>query len=116
MTEDDGAALVRQYLEAAAAGALDSFDALFATDYVNHHPDGGEDSGPDRMKEFVRGVLALIPDLSIEVQDLFADGDTIGARITLRGTLMETGTPIAMTGIQMYRIFQRQDRRALVRS
>ena len=104
MAQNDGSALVRQYLEAAVAGALDCFDDLFAKDYVNHHPDGGEDSGPEAMKEFIRGVLALIPDLSVEVQDLFTDSDTVGARLTLRGTLVSTGTPITMTEIQMYRI------------
>ena len=104
MAQDDGAALVRRYFEAATAGALDRFDVLFAADYVNHHPDGGEDRGPEGMKEFVRGVLALIPDLSVDVQDLFANGDMVGARITLRGTLPATGTPIALTEIQLYRI------------
>ena len=104
MTQDDGASLVRRYLDAAVAGDLDGFDALFAADYVNHRPDGDEDRGPDGMQEFVRGVLALIPDLSVEIHDLFADGDTVAARLTLRGTLMPTGAPIALTEIQLYRI------------
>ena len=91
MAQDDGAALVRRYFEAATAGALDSFDVLFAADYVNHHPDGGEDRGPEGMKEFVRGVQALLPDLSVDVQDLFANGDMVGARITLRGRRRRRG-------------------------
>jgi predicted ester cyclase len=102
MVHDDGVALVRHYL--ASPSTLDNFDDLFAADYVNHHPEGGEDSGPEAMKEFVRAVFGLIPDLSVEVQDLFADGGTVAARLTLRGTLAATGAPITMTEIQMYRI------------
>ena len=104
MPQDDGVALVRRYFEAAATGAVDRFDVLFAADYVNHHPGGGDDTGPEKMKEFIRGVAALIADLSVELHDLFADGDTVGARLTLRGTAKATGTPIALTEIQLYRI------------
>ena len=67
MVHDDGVALVRHYL--ASPSTLDNFDDLFAADYVNHHPEGGEDSGPEAMKEFVRAVFGLIPDLSVEVQE-----------------------------------------------
>ncbi len=104
MVHDDVVALVRRYLETAVAGSLESFDELFAIDYVNHHPDGGEDRGPEAMKDFVRAVQGLIPDLSVEASDLFADGGTVAARLTLRGTLASTGQPITMTEIQIYRI------------
>ena len=56
------------------------------------------------MKEFVRAVFRLIPDLIVEVQDLFATAAPSPPRLTLRGTLAATGAPITMTEIQMYRI------------
>src|SRR5262249_9680926 len=104
VTQDDGTALVRRYFAAAAAGDLDAFDALFAPDYVNHHQDGREDRGPEGMKAFVRGVLGAVGGLSVEVHDLFADGDKVAAKITLGGTWTATGAPIAVTEIQLYRV------------
>lgn len=104
MTHDDGAALVRRYFAAAVADDLDVFDDLFAPDYVNHRPDGGENRGPAGMKEFVRGVLERFPGLAVDVQELFADGDKVAARITLRGTSAAAGTAVASTEIQLYRI------------
>ena len=101
-TRDNGAALVRRYLEAAAVGDLDAFEVLFAADFVNHRPDGGENRGPDGMREFVRGVLAWITNLSVEVHDLFPDGEYVGARVTLHGT--SAATPITITEIQLYRV------------
>jgi len=106
MTRADGVGLVRQYFDAVAAGDLDSFDLIFATDYVNHRPDGSEDHGPDGMKAFVRAVREWIPDVSVEVQDLFAHCDIVGARITLSGTSATTGTPVVLIEIQLYRIAQ----------
>ena len=38
------------------------------------------------------------------MQDLFADGDKVAARITLRGTPAAAGTAVATTEIQLYRI------------
>jgi ketosteroid isomerase-like protein len=100
----DGVALVRRYFKAVVAGDLDAFDRVFATDFVNHRPDGNFDTGPDGMRQFVRAVLEWIPDLSVEVQDLFAHADVVGARITLSGTAAATGTPVSLTEIQLYRI------------
>ena len=104
MTQDDGAALVRRYFAAAVADDLDVFEDLFAPDYVNHRPDGGENRGPAGMKEFIRGVLERFPGLAVDVQDLFADGDKVAARITLRGASASTGTAMDITEIQLYRI------------
>jgi ketosteroid isomerase-like protein len=104
VTQHDGTDLVRRYLDAAVAGDVDAFDRIFAADYVNHRPDGQGNRGTAGMKEFIRGVLARIGGLSVEVHDLFADGDTVAAKITLRGTWTATGAPIAITEIQLYRI------------
>jgi ketosteroid isomerase-like protein len=104
VSDNDGEGLVRRYFAAAEAGDLEVFDALFAPGYVNHRVDGTEDRGPDGMRAFIRGVLARIRGLSVEVHDLFADGDKVAAKITLRGTWTATGTPIAVTEIQLYRV------------
>ena len=104
MSDNDGEGLVRRYFAAAEAGDLEVFDALFAPGYVNHRVDGNAARGPDGMRAFIRGVLARIRGLSVEVHDLFADGDKVAAKITLRGTWTATGTPIAVTEIQLYRV------------
>ena len=45
-----------------------------------------------------------IPDLSVDVQDLFAHRDIVGARITLSGMSATTGTLVVLTETQLYRI------------
>ena len=69
MVHDDGVTLVRRYLETAVPGSLETFDDLFATDYVNHHPEGGAQDarvreaaellkvGPDEMIERLAAIL-----------------------------------------------------------
>ena len=101
MSAEESMALVRRYL---GGGDVDAFDEIFAADFVSHRPGGGEDRGPDGMKAFVASVRARIPGTTVEVQEMFADGQMVAARLTLRGTWAATGAPITLTEMHLYRI------------
>ena len=104
MSADDPTSLVRRYLESGRSGDLDAFDQIFAPDFVSHRPNGGEDRGPDGMRAFVSGIHKLIPDLTLEILELYADGPMVAARIAIRGTWAQTGAPMSLTEMQFYRV------------
>jgi predicted ester cyclase len=54
---------------------------LYADNYVN--PFG---TGPSARAEPIRRYHAAFPDLHVEIEELIVAGDTVVARITLRGT------------------------------
>jgi ketosteroid isomerase-like protein len=104
MGGEEHAALVRRYLEEGAVGNVDSFDELFAPDFVSHRPDGGEVRGPEGMKAFITGLHQRIQGLTSDILELYADGQMVGARLALSGVWAPTGNPIALTEMQLYRI------------
>jgi steroid delta-isomerase-like uncharacterized protein len=92
-------------------GNVDSVDGVFAPDFVGHDPNRPEiRGGADAVKASVRTFHTAFPDLSISVDDLFAAGDRIVWRYTLRGThrarflgVEATGRKIEVTGISIFR-------------
>ena len=104
MGAEEHAALVRRYLEEGAVGNVDSFDELFAPDFVSHRPDGGEVRGPEGMKAFITGLHQRIQGLTSDILELYADGQMVAARLALRGVWAPTGTQIALTEMQLYRM------------
>jgi ketosteroid isomerase-like protein len=97
------AALVRRYVAAVNAGDLDAVEELFARDYVNHLPSGPA-TGPRAMREFVAEVREWLTALDVTVDELIADGDQVGVRLTLRGTPADAGREVTLREIQIYRI------------
>jgi len=96
-------ALVRRYVDAVNSGGLEVIDDLFASDYVNHRPTGPE-VGPAAMREFVASVRKTLPDISMSIDEMIADGDKVGVRVTLRGTSTVFGRSVTIPEIQIYRI------------
>src|SRR5439155_18740111 len=95
--------LVRRYIDAVNAGDLEVINDLFAADYVNHRPTGPE-AGPAAMREFVASVRRTLPDISMSVDEMIADGDKVGVRVTLRGTSTVLNRLVTIPEIQIYRI------------
>lgn len=85
------AVLQRYYDELFVKHNLDAADELFTPDYVSHHNDPvGLPPGPEGVKQFVASTLEGFPDLTLTVEDMFAQGDLASSRWTMRGT--NTGT------------------------
>ena len=70
------------------------------------------DPGPGGVTSFVARLLAVLPDLAVRLDDLFAaENDTVVARFTITGTHQgeflggpATGKPVAITEITIWRI------------
>ena len=102
----------RFFEEIWSQGNLDLVDELVAPDYVGH-PSGPEDTvrGPEGVKEYIGGLRAGIPDLTMTVEDQLADHDMVATRWTARGTqtgdlmgIEATGRTAAVTGITIQRL------------
>ena len=83
----------RVFLEGMGKGQLEVVDECLAEDAVDRHPFGPDE--PD-MRAHLKGAISMLrgamPDLSVSVEDLVAEGDRVAARVILQGT--HTGSPL----------------------
>ena len=92
-------------------GNLAVADEIIAPDYVRH--DAGDPfpaRGPEDVKRIVAMLRAMLPDLTIEVEDMIADGDRVVSRYTgvatdTRGFMGRppTGKVVRTPAIQIFR-------------
>jgi len=86
--------VVRRLLqEGYAEGAMAILPHLVAPDYIGRLGIGAH-YGPEGMRIDIAAYRALLPDLSVTIDDLFASGNSIARRFTFRGTLLQaSGQP-----------------------
>src|SRR5262245_35733652 len=104
--------IVRQFLEEEFNSCDDgALDRVFAADFRWHGNSFGEVTGLEHFKQVVSPLFAALPDLSIEVEDLIAEGDKVTCRFTARAThtgnflgIPPTGKSVAWAGNPSYRL------------
>ena len=111
-TEKNKAVVRRIYEELWDERKLEVAHELIAEGGVNY--DTGLTAnplGPEEMKGTVRMVTAAFPDNRHEVEEIFAEGDRVMARVTLTGThegpfmgIPPTGRRISVNEIHVYRL------------
>lgn len=63
-------------------------EQLVADSFMDHTaPPGAERAGAQAFQEQVDAIIQAVPDASVIVDDLVAEGDRVAARLTWRGTL-----------------------------
>jgi steroid delta-isomerase-like uncharacterized protein len=67
-------------------GNVDALDAVVAADLVEHQKVTGLPPGLEGLKAMIRGLRAVLPDLTLTIEDMMVDGDKVWARLTGRGT------------------------------
>ena len=82
----DNAATARRLYDLINAGEIDGFGELLADDFVEHEETPGLAPTKDGVKSFFRMQLAAFPDLKMAVEDVFADGAKVVARVRYTGT------------------------------
>jgi predicted ester cyclase len=87
MSEDDNKAAARRFFEDVwnrgdVSRAGDFLDARF----VSHNPFDVSLLGPDEYGQGVTAYRAAFPDLTVTLEDVFAEGDRVAVRGTDRGT------------------------------
>jgi steroid delta-isomerase-like uncharacterized protein len=111
MSARDNKAVVRQgwYEELWNRWNVDAADELFTSDYQLHL--AGSPTPLDRAatKDAVAMFGRAFPDLEHTVEDMIAEGDTVAARWTVRGThtgmfqgIAPTGNPVTNAGITVH--------------
>ena len=111
---EENKALVRRYTEEVGSQAkLDVIDEIFAPDFVNHFPAwiGGDQVGPEKVKEFNRGMQERSSGRNVTIEDIIAEGDRVVARVTIRSTrkgdfqgIPADGVDSEMSEIMIFRI------------
>ena len=105
-------ALVRRFGEEVInKGNLEVVEEVLAADYAYHLPHFPEIRGHKAFRQHVIEVRSAIPDLRWTIEDMIAEGGTVMARSTIKGThqgeLMgkaPTGKNIAYSGTFSFRI------------
>jgi steroid delta-isomerase-like uncharacterized protein len=86
---------------------LSALDQYFTPDYVDHSRPGGLEGAKQLFSMF----RLAVPDFSITIEDMVAEGEKVVVRFTLRGThqgelmgVPATSKQLSMTGIDINRI------------
>jgi steroid delta-isomerase-like uncharacterized protein len=111
-TEENKTVVRRNFEEAWNEQNLAVVDELFAEDYIGHfavHPQPV--SGIEALRQFMSGYFVAFPDARFTIENMFAEGDRVAARWTVRGThqgnlgaVPPTGRQITVTGVWILRL------------
>ena len=72
--------ILRHHDEVWSRGDLDAIDALYAPDFVGHHPGLPDWVGREGVKLAVRTIRAAFPDFHESVEDVIVEGDRVVTR------------------------------------
>jgi predicted ester cyclase len=94
----DHAATMRRAYELISAGDLEGFGALVADDMVEHEATPGLEPTKDGVLQFFTMYRAGFPDLKMEPEQVFVNGDTVAVYYRATGTHSGEFMGIAPTG------------------
>jgi predicted ester cyclase len=109
----DNEDLVRRVEEAWDANDLDALDELFAPEFFSHAALPGMPPGLAGAKMAHHASMSAFPDRKMTIDDLFAAGDRVAVRTTVRGTnqgglawigVPPNGRPVEVESISIYRV------------
>ena len=86
----------RIFIEIYGQGKVNLVDELYADDFVDDSPGGGK--GRNFIKQAVAAFHQAMPDLAIEIEDVFATEDKVVLRYTALGTQTGAYGDIPATG------------------
>jgi predicted ester cyclase len=112
MSAEENKAIVRRYLEEAwNRKNVDILDELMVPGYARYLPGQAKPLDREGQKQRIAGFHRAMPDLAYFIDDLFAEGDRVVFRITIRGThqgifmgAAPTGKQLTVTAIDIARL------------
>ena len=111
MSIDDNKKIVQRYQEIYNSNDLDALTEVVSEDLLTPKIMPGIPTGIDGAKAAHQIMLVGFPDYQTVIDDLFAEGDKVAARITMSGTntgsflgIPATGKHVSFTGIYIARI------------
>jgi steroid delta-isomerase-like uncharacterized protein len=91
-------------------GNLNIVDEIYAKSFVNHYPFDPSVRDLDSFKKFVTECRKGMPNLSVTIEDMIAEGDKLACRWVCSGThevdffgIAATGKKATWTGVTIYR-------------
>ena len=112
MSTIENKAIASRFAQVWAVGGLPIVDELAAPDIVVSYPFPPEPiRGAEAFKGFLRQFFEALPDVTVLVDDMIAEGEKVAVRWTFRGThqgpllsLSPTGRSVQVSGLTFYRI------------
>jgi predicted ester cyclase len=92
-------AVVRDCFAQASAGNYDALPGILTEDYALHP---GDARGAEGLAKMVQGHRDQIPDLTVTIDQQFAEGDSVATRFTISGRHV-TGRDVRFTGLTVSR-------------
>lgn len=83
---------------------LAAIDRNMTADFYDHDGPGGKPTDREGDKAMMAGLHRLIPDLTVEVKDVIAEGDKVMVRNVWTGTDSRTGQRMEFHGFVLWRI------------
>jgi steroid delta-isomerase-like uncharacterized protein len=110
MSIEQNQALVRRCFEELDKMNLSVLDEVCAPDYVVYFPGTPGPMSREAIKPVWSTFFGAFPDLRHTIEDLFAEGDKVVVRLTIRGThrsefqgIPPTGKAIVMASMNIFR-------------
>ena len=111
MSIEENKEIIRRYQEIYNRNDLDALGEVVSENLLTPRIMPGIPTGMEGAKAAHRIMLAGFPDYQTTIDDLFAEGDKVAARITMSGTntgsfigSSPTGRRVSFTGIYIARI------------
>jgi steroid delta-isomerase-like uncharacterized protein len=101
MSAESKAVVLRHHEEIWSKGNLDAIDAVYAPEFVGHHPGAPDWIGSESVKLIVRTMRDAFPDFTETIEDVVAEGDRVVTRFTSTGTHLGALRGLAPTGRRM---------------
>jgi predicted ester cyclase len=106
MSTKENEALTRRFFEICSGVQGDmvklknaDWKSIFSSDYVIHFTN--RDMNLDQLIEYNADILTAFPDMRFAVDDIFAIGDKVAARYSMKGSFKKAYHGIAPTGKQI---------------
>ena len=112
MPADDNIAKTRRFMDGVFnKGNMKAAEEFMSASFVEHDPFPGQGPGVEGFKQGMSAFRQAFPDLQIQVDDIFADGEKVVAKSTMMGThkgtfmnMPPTGKQINVKGIDIVRM------------
>ncbi len=108
MSKETNIAAQKKFGEAINSGNFEAFNDLVYDYCIDHDPAPGQEQGPEGYANFFGMMREAFPDLSIAVEQLSADEDTVSFAYRITGThkgdflgIPATGNTINARGLQI---------------
>lgn len=80
-------------------GNLDGYLELYAPEIVLHSVPPGFPAGVEGVKKMYSGMWSTYPGSTIQIDDLFGEGEKVACRYTVRASHHSSGGQVTFTGV-----------------